>query len=165
MSAEPGVLRITSRRPKPHLNKSADTLETGPNLRRGAEAASKPSSDPARGFFSRHWKWVIAALLLLLAVLALRYFEEKYDWDYDEFTKFYDLLGLPARPEVTLEEIKAAHHKLARVLHPDKCDTSECADRYVPVLKAYETLKAHHTAFWEKQRLLEDRLQSGSRRH
>jgi len=95
---------------------------------------------------------------------ALKFFEENYDFDFDEFTKFYETLGLPSKATVTLEEIKNAHHRLARTLHPDKCGTPECAERYVAVLRAYDTLKAHHVAFWEKEQIKATELQRRRRR-
>lgn len=75
---------------------------------------------------------------------------EGYDYDYEVFTQHYDVLGVKAAPETTLEVIRKAHHRLAIKYHPDKCsDRDKCEEKYVKILTAYEALRDNHVAFWE----------------
>ena len=53
----------------------------------------------------------------------------------------FDALGLPARPDLSDEQIRAAWRKIAAATHPDRTDGGDLA-RYTAATAAYVTLRA-----------------------
>jgi len=121
------------------------------------ESSATPSLGPPKPKKiprARYIVWIVI-LVVSFVVVGFKYFEESYDFDFDEFTKNYEILGLRAKADVTQEQIKSAHHSLAKIFHPDKCREPQCAEKYVGILRAYDTLKKYHQGFWERQHLKE----------
>ena len=57
-------------------------------------------------------------------------------------TDYYEILGLQANS--TLEEIKRAYRKKARLYHPDINPASDAKDHFISITEAYEFLIANH---------------------
>jgi hypothetical protein len=53
----------------------------------------------------------------------------------------FDALGLPARPDLSDEQVRAAWRKIAAATHPDRTDGGDLA-RYTAATAAYVTLRA-----------------------
>ena len=52
----------------------------------------------------------------------------------------FDALGLPARPDLTDEQVRAAWRKIAAATHPDRRDGGDVA-RYTEATAAYAVLR------------------------
>jgi len=99
-----------------------------------------------------NWRFIIVCIAVLVALFVLRYYENKYNIDYDTFIHYYEILGLEASPTTDINDVKRAFKALALRWHPDKnpgCD--ECNNKYLEISNAYEQITAHHVVFWEKQ--------------
>jgi len=99
-----------------------------------------------------NWRFIFGGIAVLVGLFVLRYYENKYDFDYDTFVHFYEILGVKASPTTDMNEVKRAFKALALQWHPDKnpgCD--ECNKKYLEISNAYEMITEHHAAFWEKQ--------------
>jgi hypothetical protein len=57
-------------------------------------------------------------------------------------TDYYELLGLPANSSI--EEIKKAYRKKARMYHPDINPAADAKDKFISITEAYEFLIANH---------------------
>jgi hypothetical protein len=57
-------------------------------------------------------------------------------------TDYYEILGLPANS--TIEEIKKAYRKKARLYHPDINPAADAKDHFISITEAYEFLIANH---------------------
>lgn len=57
-------------------------------------------------------------------------------------TDYYEILGLPANS--TIEEIKKAYRKKARLYHPDINPAPDAKDHFISITEAYEFLIANH---------------------
>jgi hypothetical protein len=57
-------------------------------------------------------------------------------------TDYYEILGLQGSS--TIEEIKKAYRKKARLYHPDINHASDAKDRFISLTEAYEFLIANH---------------------
>jgi hypothetical protein len=57
-------------------------------------------------------------------------------------TDYYEILGLPAKS--TIEEIKKAYRKKARLYHPDINPAPDAKDHFILITEAYEFLIANH---------------------
>jgi curved DNA-binding protein CbpA len=55
---------------------------------------------------------------------------------------YYKILGLP--PESSIEEIKKAYRKKARLYHPDINSSPDAQDRFIEVTEAYDFLIANY---------------------
>ena len=64
-------------------------------------------------------------------------FSGKYDTD-----KYYEILGLPSNSSV--EEIKKAYRKKARLYHPDINPSPDAKDLFISATEAYEFLLSYH---------------------
>jgi len=60
-------------------------------------------------------------------------------------TDYYEILGLPVNSSV--EEIKKAYRKKARLYHPDINPAPDAKDRFISITEAYEFLMANHEKF------------------
>lgn len=52
---------------------------------------------------------------------------------------YYEILNV--RPDATPEEITAAYRRLAKILHPDVCESPDAGDLFKAVNQAYQVLK------------------------
>ncbi len=52
---------------------------------------------------------------------------------------YYEILNL--RPDASLQEITAAYRKLAKILHPDVCESPDADELFKAVNEAYQVLK------------------------
>jgi len=57
-------------------------------------------------------------------------------------SEYYEILGLPVNS--SLEEIKKAYRKKARLYHPDINHTPDAKDKFIKVTEAYDFLMASH---------------------
>jgi hypothetical protein len=57
-------------------------------------------------------------------------------------TDYYEILGLPTNS--TIEEIKKAYRKKARLCHPDINPAPDAKDQFISITEAYEFLIANH---------------------
>ena len=57
-------------------------------------------------------------------------------------TDYYEILGIPASS--TIEEIKKAYRKKARLYHPDINPAPDAKDHFISITEAYEFLIANH---------------------
>jgi hypothetical protein len=57
-------------------------------------------------------------------------------------TDYYKILGLPTNS--TIEEIKKAYRKKARLCHPDINPAPDAKDQFISITEAYEFLIANH---------------------
>jgi hypothetical protein len=57
-------------------------------------------------------------------------------------TDYYEILGLHVNP--TVEEIKKAYRKKARLYHPDINHAPDAKDKFISATEAYEFLIAYH---------------------
>jgi len=57
-------------------------------------------------------------------------------------TDYYKILGLPVNS--TIEEIKKAYRKKARLYHPDINPAADAKDKFICITEAYEFLIANH---------------------
>jgi DnaJ domain len=57
-------------------------------------------------------------------------------------TDYYEILGIPASS--TIEEIKKAYRKKARLYHPDINPAPDAKDHFIIITEAYEFLIANH---------------------
>jgi hypothetical protein len=57
-------------------------------------------------------------------------------------SEYYDILGLPVNSSI--EEIKKAYRKKARLYHPDINPSPEAKDKFIRVTEAYDFLMASH---------------------
>jgi len=57
-------------------------------------------------------------------------------------TDYYKILGLPVNS--TIEEIKKAYRKKARLYHPDINPAADAKDKFISITEAYEFLIANH---------------------
>ena len=57
-------------------------------------------------------------------------------------TDYYEILGLPVNSSI--EEIKKAYRKQARLYHPDVNPDSDAKDHFISATEAYEFLIANH---------------------
>ena len=57
-------------------------------------------------------------------------------------TDYYELLGLPA--DSSVEEIKKAYRKKARLYHPDINPSPNAKDLFIRITEAYDSLIANH---------------------
>lgn len=57
-------------------------------------------------------------------------------------TDYYEILGLPVNS--TIEEIKKAYRKKARLYHPDINPAPDAKDHFISITEAYEFLIANH---------------------
>lgn len=57
-------------------------------------------------------------------------------------SEYYNILGLPLNS--SLEEIKKAYRKQARLYHPDINHSPEAKDKFIMVTEAYDFLMANH---------------------
>jgi hypothetical protein len=55
---------------------------------------------------------------------------------------YYRILGIPS--DSTLDEIKTAYRKKARLYHPDINNSPDSADRFIEATEAYDFLVAHY---------------------
>lgn len=55
---------------------------------------------------------------------------------------YYEILGLPV--DSSIEEIKKAYRKKARLYHPDINPAPDAKDRFISITEAYEFLMANH---------------------
>jgi len=51
--------------------------------------------------------------VILCLILTIRIYGEFYSFDYDAFTKNYEILGLPTSEDVTMKQVKQAYTPLA----------------------------------------------------
>ncbi len=52
---------------------------------------------------------------------------------------YYDILGVP--PDASIEKITSAYRKLAKILHPDVCQSPDAEDLFKAVNEAYQVLR------------------------
>lgn len=57
-------------------------------------------------------------------------------------TDYYSLLGL--QPDSSVEEIKKAYRRMARLYHPDMNPAEDAKDIFISITEAYEFLLANH---------------------
>jgi hypothetical protein len=57
-------------------------------------------------------------------------------------TDYYEVLGLPVNS--TIEEIKKAYRRNARLYHPDINPSPDAKDHFISITEAYEFLTANH---------------------
>jgi len=57
-------------------------------------------------------------------------------------TDYYEILGLPVNS--TIEEIKKAYRKNARIYHPDINNAPDAMEHFIKITEAYEFLIAYH---------------------
>ena len=57
-------------------------------------------------------------------------------------TEYYGILGLPVNSSI--DEIKKAYRKKARLYHPDINPSPDAKDRFISITEAYEFLIAYH---------------------
>jgi hypothetical protein len=57
-------------------------------------------------------------------------------------TDYYEILGLPANS--TIEEIKKAYRRKARLYHPDINPSADAKDQFISITEAYEFLITNH---------------------
>jgi hypothetical protein len=57
-------------------------------------------------------------------------------------TDYYEILGLP--PESSIDEIKKAYRRKARLFHPDINPAPDAKDHFISITEAYEFLIANH---------------------
>ena len=57
-------------------------------------------------------------------------------------SEYYNILGLPLNS--SLEEIKKAYRKKARLYHPDINQSPDAKDKFIKVTEAYDFLMANH---------------------
>jgi DnaJ domain len=57
-------------------------------------------------------------------------------------TDYYEILGIPVNS--TIEEIKRAYRKKARLYHPDINPAPDAKDHFISITEAYEFLMANH---------------------
>lgn len=57
-------------------------------------------------------------------------------------TDYYEILGLPSNS--TIDEIKKAYRKNARLYHPDINSAPDAKDRFISITEAYEFLITNH---------------------
>lgn len=57
-------------------------------------------------------------------------------------TDYYEILGIPVNS--TIEEIKRAYRKKARLYHPDINPAPDAKDHFISITEAYEFLIANH---------------------
>ena len=57
-------------------------------------------------------------------------------------TDYYKILGLPVNS--TIEEIKKAYRKKARLYNPDINPAADAKDKFISITEAYEFLIANH---------------------
>jgi len=57
-------------------------------------------------------------------------------------SEYYDILGVPLKS--SLEEIKKAYRKKARMYHPDVNQSPDAKDKFIRVTEAYDFLMANH---------------------
>jgi hypothetical protein len=57
-------------------------------------------------------------------------------------TDYYEILGLPVNSSI--DEIKKAYRKKARLYHPDINPSPDAKDRFISITEAYEFLMANH---------------------
>jgi len=57
-------------------------------------------------------------------------------------SEYYDILGLPLNS--SLEEIRKAYRKKARLYHPDVNQAPDAKDKFIRVTEAYDFLMANH---------------------
>jgi hypothetical protein len=94
------TISITERRPKNYSE--PDETDTH-------EAPTTPS--PASG--KTNWCFIICLSLLFCGIITLRILQDSYSYDYDAFTKNYEILGLPTSEDLTQRNIKEAYTPLA----------------------------------------------------
>lgn len=58
-------------------------------------------------------------------------------------SEYYSILGLPLNS--SLEEIKKAYRKKARLYHPDVNQSPDAKDKFIRVTEAYDFLMANHS--------------------
>lgn len=105
-------IHINHRRPKKYVEEE-DTEVHGPVVK-----------TPVQGG-KNNWCFIIFLSVFICGIVTLRvlsgrckllpksHSEESYDYDYDAFTKNYEILGLPATETVTQRQIKEAYTPLA----------------------------------------------------
>jgi hypothetical protein len=57
-------------------------------------------------------------------------------------TDYYEILGLP--PDSSIDEIKKAYRRKARLYHPDINPAPDAKDKFISITEAYEFLLANH---------------------
>ena len=57
-------------------------------------------------------------------------------------TEYYEILGLPVNSSI--DEIKKAYRRKARLYHPDINPAPDAKDRFISITEAYEFLMANH---------------------
>eukprot|EP00211_Chloroparvula_japonica_P005804 CAMPEP_0119120798 /NCGR_PEP_ID=MMETSP1310-20130426/1693_1 /TAXON_ID=464262 /ORGANISM="Genus nov. species nov., Strain RCC2339" /LENGTH=358 /DNA_ID=CAMNT_0007110303 /DNA_START=45 /DNA_END=1118 /DNA_ORIENTATION=- len=78
-------------------------------------------------------------LVCAVGIMWLKFAEETYDVNYDEFLHNYEILGLP--PEAPFADVKKAWRVLGRKYHPDKTKNDPAsADLYVQISNAYSQI-------------------------
>jgi hypothetical protein len=72
-------------------------------------------------------------------------------------TDYYEILGLPVNS--SLEEIKKAYRKKARLYHPDINPESDAKDLFISATEAYEFLIAYHDSILTEEQAYQQAME------
>jgi len=72
-------------------------------------------------------------------------------------TDYYEILGLPVNS--SLEEIKKAYRKKARLYHPDINPESDAKDHFITATEAYEFLIAYHESILTEEQAYQQAME------
>lgn len=72
-------------------------------------------------------------------------------------TDYYEILGLPVNS--SLEEIKKAYRKKARLYHPDINPDSDAKDHFISATEAYEFLIAYHESILTEEQAYQQAME------
>jgi hypothetical protein len=72
-------------------------------------------------------------------------------------TDYYEILGLPVNS--SLEEIKKAYRKKARLYHPDINPESDAKDHFISATEAYEFLIAYHESILTEEQAYQQAME------
>jgi len=71
-------------------------------------------------------------------------------------TDYYELLGLPVNSSI--DEIKKAYRKKARLYHPDINPAPDAKDHFITITEAYEFLMSYHEKIKSDDKLYEQAM-------
>jgi hypothetical protein len=72
-------------------------------------------------------------------------------------TDYYEILGLPANPSI--DEIKKAYRKKARLYHPDINPAPDAKDHFITITEAYEFLMSYNEKIKSDDKLYQQAME------